>query len=85
MTSNVTSYKTAKAAGIVAFLHGHNGTETIRVYGLVDNFKIEFVNGSGSRWFSTHASMTIRADVRMALKSFTGLKLLQNQIDFDIF
>ncbi len=84
MTTNVKSYKTAKQAGIVAFLHGYKGLETIRVYDMVNDFKIEFIDNTGGRWFSTHRALTLEADVRLALESFTGMKILQKDIDFNI-
>ncbi len=84
MTTNVTNYRTAREAGIVAFLHGNESRETIRVYDMVDNFKIEFIDGTRMRWFSTHSALTLKADVRLALESFTEQKILQSNIDFNI-
>ena len=84
---NVTDYTTARQAGIVAFYR--DDESLIRVYDLADDFKINRIKASGhlpygERWFSTHSSMSLRADVRLALESFTGSKVLQSQIDFDI-
>ena len=80
-----TQVQTAKAAGIVAFLHSNDTRETIRVYDMVDHFKVEYIDGSNCRWFSTHSALTLEADVRMALESYTGEKVLQRDIDFNIF
>ena len=82
MTTNITSYKTAKQAGIVAFYRCPEGT--IRVYDMVSDFKIEFTDGTDGRWFSIHGALTLEADVRMALESFTGKKILQREIDFNL-
>ena len=85
MTTNVTNFRTAKQAGIVAFYHGDKSDKVIRVYDMVDDFKIEYVDGTNGRWFSTHSALTLESDVRMAIESFTGKKILQREIDFAIY
>jgi len=51
---------------------------------MVDDFKIETIEGKDYRWFSTHSGLTLAADVQMALSGYFGEKILQRDIDFII-
>ncbi len=83
---NVTDYRTAKQAGIVAFYD--DGLRRIRVYCHVNDFRIERINSVGRgfemEWRSTHQALSLKADVQLALESYTGKKIPQSAIDFDI-
>ncbi len=74
--------QTAKSMDILAF-YQHNG-DTYRIIDKVEDFKVERVDGTGGRWFSTHSGLTLAADIQMALSSYFGIKILQKDIDFTI-
>jgi len=67
---------------IIAF-YRKDGT-TYRVVDMVDDFKVETIEGKDYRWFSTHSGLTLAADVQMALSGYFGEKILQRDIDFII-
>ena len=57
---------------IVAFYQHEN--ETYRVIDKVDDFKVEKIDGSNYRWFSTHSGLTLAADIQSALSSYFNTK-----------
>jgi len=70
---------TKENENILAF-YKHNDT-VYRVIDYVEDFKIENVNGSDSRWFSTHSAISLLPDIQLALSSYLGCKVLQKDIN----
>lgn len=73
---------TKENESIAAFYRHENST--YRVLDYVNDFCIQKADGSSSQWYSTHAALTLRADIQMALTSYLGFKVLQKDIDLTL-